>query len=53
MEQEHLLILDLLDEGRISVPQALELIEAVADATPEISTHDIFEETITVQVYLN
>ncbi|GAB4577619.1 MAG: hypothetical protein Fur0022_03500 [Anaerolineales bacterium] len=53
MEQEHLLILDLLDEGKISVSQALELIEAVDKTEPEYYTLNACEETITVQVYLN
>jgi hypothetical protein len=53
MEQEHLFILDLLDEGKITVPEALNLIEAVDETEPECCFLDPYEETITVQLYLN
>ncbi|MCB9133954.1 MAG: hypothetical protein H6636_00910 [Anaerolineales bacterium] len=49
MEQEHLLILDLLDEGKITVPEALELLAAM-DASVE---EDTLEPTLTVQFCLN
>jgi hypothetical protein len=53
MEQEHLLILDLLEEGKISVPQALELIEAVDESTPDAEPIDLYDQTITVHLFLN
>ena len=53
MEQEHLLILDMLDEGKITVPEALSLIEVVDENEPEFFISDPGEETITILLYLN
>lgn len=50
MEQEHLLILELLEEGKITVPEALDLIEAI-DASNEETSRD--GQTVTLQVCLN
>ncbi len=50
MEQEHLLILELLEEGKITVPEALDLIEAI-DASDEEPSRD--GQTVTLQVCLN
>lgn len=50
MEQEHLLILELLEEGKITVPEALDLIEAI-DASDEEASRD--GQTVTLQVCLN
>ena len=50
MEQEHLLILELLEEGKITVPQALDLIEAI-DASDEESA--AASQTLTLEVCLN
>ena len=56
MEQEHLLILALLDEGKITVPEALNLIEAI-DASQDASSTDVTPDasspTLTVQLCLN
>lgn len=49
MEQEHWLILELLDEGKITVPEALELLKAM-DASVEENTP---EPALTVQLCLN
>ncbi len=51
MEQEHLFILDLVETGKITVPEALELIEAVDDSAPEARTP--YEQTLTIQLCLN
>lgn len=51
MEQEHLLILELIEEGKITVPEALHLIEALEAAPPDDDAPD--EPTLTVQLYLN
>ena len=51
MEQEHLLILDLLDDGKITVPEALELLDAI-DASDD-ATEDEYLQNVTVQLYLN
>jgi len=53
MEQEHLLILELLDEGKITVPEALNLIEAVDASEPEYNDPDLYNPTLTVQLSLN
>jgi hypothetical protein len=50
MEQEHLLILELLEEGKITVPEALDLIEAI-DASEEETAR--YGQTLTLQVCLN
>jgi hypothetical protein len=53
MEQEHLFILDLIENGKITVPEALELIEAVDESEPDVHSLDGVDQTITVQLYLN
>lgn len=53
MEQEHLLILELLDEGKITVPEALHLIEAIDEASEPDDYTTPNEQTITVQLSLN
>ncbi len=50
MEQEHLLILDLIHEGKITVPEALDLIEAVDESEPE--PYDDYP-MFTIQLNLN
>jgi len=53
MEQEHLLILELLDEGKITVPEALDLLEAIDASEPESDDPDLHNQTLTVQLCLN
>jgi hypothetical protein len=53
MELEHLFILDLIETGKITVPEALDLIEAVDESEPEVDTLNPFNQAITVQLYLN
>ena len=53
MEQEHLFILDLIHEGKITVPEALDLIEAVDESEPEYEAHDNDPQTLTIQLNLN
>jgi hypothetical protein len=53
MEQEHLLILDLVYEGKITVPEALELIEAMDGPEPEYGEINLDNQSFTVQLCLN
>lgn len=53
MEQEHLFILDLLETGKITVPEALELIEAVDESEPVCEKQELRNQTLTIQLNMN
>ena len=53
MEQEHLLILELIHEGKITVPEALDLIEAVDESEAEYEDRSYDNQTLTIQLNLN
>ena len=55
MEQEHLFILDLVETGKITVPEAIGLIEAVDDfdLAKDESPAGSCEKTITIHLLLN
>jgi hypothetical protein len=55
MEHKHLLILDLIETGKITVPEALELLDVKQEDSGE--TEEFLEnqcdDAITIQLYLD
>ncbi len=53
MECEHLMILDLIDRGRISVCEALELLEALGESPRASQPLFSPDEPLTIEVSLS
>ncbi len=53
MENEHLMILDLVGKGRISVVEAVELIEAIDEAPVAEDWFCLCAEDLSIEVNLN